>query len=221
MRRTDRKSKRLKSSHVSESRMPSFFLMIRRPPRSTLFPYTTLFRSVTVNGMVRDTFGVRAGERLRLRLVNASNRSEEQTSEIQSRFGISYAVFFFNDTATTEIYTLSLHDALPICDRERHGARHFWRARGRAPAATARQCVERQNLWPELRRSPALGNRAGRASRRAALVRARGPGTGHARRRDPRLHRRSGQRPPRHRRLLPGPCVRAAEARVPRGTAVA
>src|SRR3954464_7034568 len=39
-----------------------FFLMIRRPPRSTLFPYTTLFRS--------------------------------------------------NDTATTEIYTLSLHDAL-------------------------------------------------------------------------------------------------------------
>src|SRR2546423_14853772 len=27
--------------------------------------------------------------------------------------------FFFNDTATTEIYTLSLHDALPICDRQR------------------------------------------------------------------------------------------------------
>src|SRR5256886_17496560 len=30
--------------------------------------------------------------------------------------------FFFNDTATTEIYTLSLHDALPICGR--HGLRH-------------------------------------------------------------------------------------------------
>src|ERR1043166_7155082 len=44
--RTDRKSTRLNSSHVSESRMPSFFLMIRRPPRSTLFPYTTLFRSI-------------------------------------------------------------------------------------------------------------------------------------------------------------------------------
>src|SRR3712207_9417373 len=29
-------------------------------------------------------------------------------------------VFFFNDTATTEIYTLSLHDALPISDRARH-----------------------------------------------------------------------------------------------------
>ena len=46
-------------------------------------------------------------------------RSEEHTSELQSRPHISYAVFclkknFFNDTATTEIYTLSLHDALPI-----------------------------------------------------------------------------------------------------------
>ena len=46
-------------------------------------------------------------------------RSEEHTSELQSRVDIAYAVFclkknFFNDTATTEIYTLSLHDALPI-----------------------------------------------------------------------------------------------------------
>src|SRR3712207_7228865 len=49
--------------------------------------------------------------------------------------------FFFNDTATTEIYTLSLHDALPISQRERlpradaptlHGADHVGlRARGR------------------------------------------------------------------------------------------
>ena len=29
--------------------------------------------------------------------------------------GLAFWVFFFNDTATTEIYTLSLHDALPIC----------------------------------------------------------------------------------------------------------
>ena len=48
-----------------------------------------------------------------------SVRSEEHTSELQSPTFISYAVFclkkiFFNDTATTEIYTLSLHDALPI-----------------------------------------------------------------------------------------------------------
>src|SRR2546426_12435614 len=39
--------------------------------------------------------------------------------------------FFFNDTATTEIYTLSLHDALPICPAGR--ARHPARARVRSP----------------------------------------------------------------------------------------
>src|SRR2546430_16142586 len=33
-----------------------------------------------------------------------------------------FSVFFFNDTATTEIYTLSLHDALPICVGRREGA---------------------------------------------------------------------------------------------------
>src|SRR3712207_8414045 len=47
--------------------------------------------------------------------------------------------FFFNDTATTEIYTLSLHDALPICLRAEHRhhararARHRLRALGREP----------------------------------------------------------------------------------------
>src|SRR3989442_4275905 len=34
---------------------------------------------------------------------------------------LSVLFFFFNDTATTEIYTLSLHDALPICDRADQG----------------------------------------------------------------------------------------------------
>src|SRR3989442_8069437 len=34
----------------------------------------------------------------------------------------SFRLFFFNDTATTEIYTLSLHDALPILDRDLEGA---------------------------------------------------------------------------------------------------
>src|SRR3954465_16096702 len=39
-------------------------------------------------------------------------------------FNFSLLFFFFNDTATTEIYTLSLHDALPICPdtRARHGS---------------------------------------------------------------------------------------------------
>src|ERR1051325_6447452 len=97
--------------------MSSFFLMIRRPPRSTLFPYTTLFRSVANDRHVgkyprvdRHPLALRA-----LGLVCA--RSEEHTSELQSPYVISYVVFFFNDTATTEIYTLSLHDALPICSQ--------------------------------------------------------------------------------------------------------
>src|SRR5438034_5831680 len=56
-----------------------FFLMIRRPPRSTLFPYTTLFRSwqgtsrVPLSAVYRD-----AGRRA------AGGRSEEHTSELQS-----------------------------------------------------------------------------------------------------------------------------------------
>src|SRR5947199_1299545 len=67
-----------------------FFLILRRPPRSTLFPYTTLFRSKRGDS-VRDS----ARYRLRLRYgANASNhrslqfrpvgRSEEHTSELQS-----------------------------------------------------------------------------------------------------------------------------------------
>src|ERR1044071_930044 len=63
-----------------------FFLMIRRPPRSTLFPYTTLFRSVRIFGELSPA----AAERLALRWLN---RSEEHTSELQSRVDISYAVF--------------------------------------------------------------------------------------------------------------------------------
>src|ERR1051325_9361221 len=89
--------------------------MIRRPPRSTLFPYTTLFRSVGA----LDSAQLRVLTSAQLDALNAGQlaglRSEEHTSELQSPYVISYVVFFLNDTATTEIYTLSLHDALPIC----------------------------------------------------------------------------------------------------------
>src|SRR6266850_1751970 len=134
--------------------------MIRRPPRSTLFPYTTLFRS--------DIWPSLVGLPSEVTTVTAEIvRSEEHTSELQSpcnlvcrlllekkkmrivcrrtvkrplllffpqmcvkprklnvsgfpsprcfRFSAAnFSFFFFNDTATTEIYTLSLHDALPI-----------------------------------------------------------------------------------------------------------
>src|SRR5260221_545103 len=154
-----------------------FFLMIRRPPRSTLFPYTTLFRSHPV--AIQGHLNLARGKRLEHRVVEVRrqagiHRSEEHTSELQSHsdlvcrlllekkkkgnrphsahprhirpavadtggeapgpvlashasragfphmflFLVAVAFisffFFFNDTATTEIYTLSLHDALPI-----------------------------------------------------------------------------------------------------------
>src|SRR5260221_720086 len=146
-----------------------FFLMIRRPPRSTLFPYTTLFRSC--RRCPRDPAARRAhapgppARTPRGRHPQADPRAprllgdRKSTRLNSSHTVISYAVFclkkknrparppppssstpptatgashlqdpghlfpyehphlfffFFNDTATTEIYTLSLHDALPI-----------------------------------------------------------------------------------------------------------
>src|SRR5262249_60278058 len=57
-----------------------FFLMIRRPPRSTLFPYTTLFRSLRHLEMMLE-----GGERLRGEGLDVGVvRSEEHTSELQS-----------------------------------------------------------------------------------------------------------------------------------------
>src|SRR6516165_4109253 len=127
-----------------------FFLMIRRPPRSTLFPYTTLFRS-PAGFVLIPPGGVGA-------VGPTGQRSEEHTSELQSQSNLvcrlllekkkkptqefverhhranrhfadrgddktvhcaehgyaDIAFFFFNNGAATDIYTLSLHDALPI-----------------------------------------------------------------------------------------------------------
>src|SRR6267142_5329009 len=58
-----------------------FFLMIRRPPRSTLFPYTTLFRSVTAT-----PGSCWSGSRPRR--TGATARSEEHTSELQSHVNL-------------------------------------------------------------------------------------------------------------------------------------
>src|SRR6266571_1461238 len=57
-----------------------FFLMIRRPPRSTLFPYTTLFRSPRACRRRRARHGLRHAPR--------SRRSEEHTSELQSHVNL-------------------------------------------------------------------------------------------------------------------------------------
>src|SRR3712207_7712208 len=75
-----------------------FFLMIRRPPRSTLFPYTTLFRSVggeasrsallfptCLGPVLRRRIGSSGRPRRPATRVAISWRSEEHTSELQSR----------------------------------------------------------------------------------------------------------------------------------------
>src|SRR5258705_1676748 len=67
-----------------------FFLMIRRPPRSTLFPYTTLFRSLQIGESraqrnVQVVFLVHAHqEGAGQREAQLNQRSEEHTSELQS-----------------------------------------------------------------------------------------------------------------------------------------
>src|SRR5258708_15274725 len=75
-----------------------FFLMIRRPPRSTLFPYTTLFRSVLEVGqpvrIARDAVAIVFDRQTVLAVLAAAydgnglgvciDRSEEHTSELQS-----------------------------------------------------------------------------------------------------------------------------------------
>src|SRR5258708_31855844 len=66
-----------------------FFLMIRRPPRSTLFPYTTLFRSFSLLDGLHNCSHARLDARLavevsRLTVNHLSCRSEEHTSELQS-----------------------------------------------------------------------------------------------------------------------------------------
>src|SRR5438874_441627 len=140
----DRKSTRLNSSHVEISY--AVFCLTPRPPRSSLFPYTTLFRSHERSGARQPALQGRghSGQDLRFRggghdargrqdaargqgrspprdqhlpllrgrgLAHAG-RSEEHTSELQSRRDLVCRLLL--DPASTEIFPLSLHDALPI-----------------------------------------------------------------------------------------------------------
>src|SRR5690348_11868311 len=121
--------------------------MLRRPPRSTLFPYTTLFRSwrwllrrhadraiqpddLTVEHLVLHDVARQRGvlrrlaqprgeghllaQRLARGLRQAGEQDRKSTRLNSSHPSISYAVFCLNAPPPTEIYTLSLHDALPI-----------------------------------------------------------------------------------------------------------
>src|SRR3712207_7236997 len=89
-----------------------FFLMIRRPPRSTLFPYTTLFRSrrggvrldvLQLDGRAGQRRPVRVGDRAReraaelLRACRDEEREDRKSTRLNSSHAnISYAVFCLN-----------------------------------------------------------------------------------------------------------------------------
>src|SRR5438309_5081676 len=77
----------------SSHRTCFFFLMIRRPPRSTLFPYTTLFRSREATASSSSSSeaatpapAVVTGGASTVKITCTSVRSEEHTSELQSQF---------------------------------------------------------------------------------------------------------------------------------------
>src|SRR5690242_21701420 len=69
-----------------------FFLMIRRPPRSTLFPYTTLFRSGLVDDFQHAPGQLRQLELAR-RQVDRGQPDRKSTRLNSSHMSISYAVF--------------------------------------------------------------------------------------------------------------------------------
>src|SRR3982751_6947618 len=69
--------------------------MIRRPPRSTLFPYTTLFRSPWSAGTASTSRG-RSGQRA----TTSTRRSEEHTSELQSRSDLVCRLLLEKKTCT-------------------------------------------------------------------------------------------------------------------------
>src|SRR6476620_12054865 len=70
--------------HLSYCVFFFFFLMIRRPPRSTLFPYTTLFRSRRTSSWCRHATGEKQG---------SARRDRKSTRLNSSHANISYAVF--------------------------------------------------------------------------------------------------------------------------------
>src|SRR2546430_10649075 len=89
-----------------------FFLMIRRPPRSTLFPYTTLFRSVLVGHSDGASIGmIYAGSGFP---VEALVRSEEHTSELQSQSNLVCRLLLEKKKKIHQVYSL-LSGPPPSC----------------------------------------------------------------------------------------------------------
>src|SRR2546422_4477557 len=97
-----------------------FFLMIRRPPRSTLFPYTTLFRSPVTGD---PTYFMVSGDPVAgtgwLDTSPSDRRSEEHTSELQSRLHLVWRLLL--GKKKTSLGREDLHDMMDLHDLPR-----FW-----------------------------------------------------------------------------------------------
>src|SRR2546430_4093697 len=102
--------------------------MIRRPPRSTLFPYTTLFRSVAAqqgNGLCGDCAGA-GGRGIRGfpgEGGGSDRRSEEHTSELQSQSNLVCRLLLEKKKTFARAgrdYALALHSASVSCLRAMH-----------------------------------------------------------------------------------------------------
>src|SRR5256885_3144031 len=99
-----------------------FFLMIRRPPRSTLFPYTTLFRSI---GLVLAVRVLQHPRRAGRDAEGLGVRSEEHTSELQSPCNLVCRLLLEKKKtddgrvlrAVTRSVLCSLHVSVPFGDR--------------------------------------------------------------------------------------------------------
>src|SRR6516162_10913842 len=78
-----------------------FFLMIRRPPRSTLFPYTTLFRSPPAAMLRRGGHAQHA--QLRQPVDDGRGRSEEHTSELQSPCNLVWRLLLEKKNDTSNV----------------------------------------------------------------------------------------------------------------------
>src|SRR3712207_8494025 len=96
-----------------------FFLMIRRPPRSTLFPYTTLFRSAPAPPSKLDSWALYGDVRYEsgawMTSFPALPRSEEHTSELQSR---QYLVCRLLLEKKKQKVRVSAHSCLAVVNRK-------------------------------------------------------------------------------------------------------
>src|SRR5256885_11577516 len=85
-----------------------FFLMIRRPPRSTLFPYTTLFRSTETDALGRQTTHTYNHLNQRTATKFADGTDRKSTRLNSSHLVISYAVFCLKKKNKTSSMTMQL-----------------------------------------------------------------------------------------------------------------